>query len=93
MTEYDKDIEMALNADVELSEKEYAEKCAMMDESTKQHGVEGKAPLSEAKRHKRIQTNYYATSMNILINMYQVLAEIAADLKELKNNGGNGKNE
>ena len=85
----EEDIKQALNADVDLSEEEYKKKCAMMDESTKQHGVEGKASLSEAKRHKRIQSNYYATSMNILINMYQILAEMAADLKEIKD-GTNG---
>lgn len=89
---FEEEVKTALNADVELSRKEYAAKCAMMDESTKQHGVEGEAPLSEEERHKRIQSNYYATALNILINIYQVVAEMAADVKELKDNGRNGEN-
>lgn len=92
MINFEEDINTALNANADLSEKEYVKMCAKMDDSTKQHGVKGKAALSEAKRHKRIQSNFYATALNILINMYQIIAEMAVDLKEL-NNGRNGKNE
>ena len=88
---YEEDIKTALEADTDLTEEEYIEKCALMDESTKNHGVKGKASLSEARRHRRIQSNYYATSLNILINMYQVMLEMAAELKELKDNGTNSK--
>lgn len=87
----EKDIETALNADVDLSEKEYAEKCALMDESTKNNGVEGDAPIDEKTRHERIQSNFYATMLNIMVNIYQLVADIAADLKELKDNGRNGE--
>ena len=87
----EKDIETALNADVDLSEKEYAEKCALMDESTKNNGVEGDAPIDEKTRHKRIQSNFYATMLNVMVNIYQLVADIAADLKELKENGRNGE--
>ena len=89
---FEKEVDEALIVDVDLSREEYAKKCAMMDESTKQHGVEGEAPLSEEERHKRIQSNYYATALNILINIYQVVADLAADVKELTENGRNGKN-
>lgn len=92
MSELEQDIETALNANVELSKEEYAEMCARADESTKANGVEGKAPVSEATRHKRVQTNFYATALNILINVYQLTAEIADTLKELKN-GTRSKNE
>lgn len=97
MTELEKDIETALNADCDLSSEEYAKKCALMDESTKNNGVEGDAPIDENTRHKRIQSNFYATAMNVLINMYQIMADMSADVenikKELSSNGGNDKNE
>lgn len=92
MSELEQDINTALNANVDLSKEEYAKRCAIADESTKAHGVEGKAPVSEATRHKRVQTNFYATALNILINLYQLTAEIADTLKEL-NDGTRNKNE
>lgn len=92
MSELEQDIETALNANVELSKEEYARMCAAADESTKANGVEGEAPVSEAMRHKRVQTNFYATALNIMINVYQLTAEIADTLKELKN-GTRSKNE
>ena len=92
MTELEKDIETALNANVDLSEEKYREVCEKADGCTKAHGVKGDAPLSEAKRHKRVQMNFYATALNILINIYQLTAEIADSLKELKNDGRSGKN-
>jgi hypothetical protein len=93
MTELEKDIETALHADCDLSPEEYEKKCALMDESTKNNGVEGDAPIDENTRHKRIQSNFYATAMNVLINMYQIMADMSADIEELKNNGRSGKNE
>lgn len=94
MSEFEQEINAALNANVDLSKDEYAKKSAMADESTAMHGVEGKAPISEALRHKRVQTNFYATALNILINMYQVECEIADMIKELKElNNARNKNE
>ena len=91
MNDFGNEIDVALNANVELSKEEYAKTCANADESTKAHGVEGKAPLSEATRHKRVQTNFYATALNILVNIYQLQCEIADSLKEL--NDARNKNE
>ena len=91
MTELEKDIETALNANVDLNEEEYREVCEKADGCTKAHGVKGRAALSEARRHKRVQTNFYATALNILINIYQLTAEIAESLKEL-NDGRSGEN-
>lgn len=85
MNDFANEIDVALNANVELSKEEYAKNCANADESTKTHGVEGRAPLSEATRHKRVQTNFYATALNILVNIYQLQCEIADSLKELNN--------
>lgn len=95
MSELEQDINTALNANVDLSKEDYAKMCAMADESTKQHGVDGKSPISESTRHKRVQTNFYATALNILINIYQLTAEVADTLKELKelNDGKRSKNE
>jgi hypothetical protein len=91
MTELEKDIETALNANVDLSEEEYRAVCEKADGCTKAHGVKGRAALSEGRRHKRVQMNFYATALNILINIYQLTAEIAESLKEL-NDGRSGKN-
>lgn len=94
MSELEENINAALNANVDLSKEEYAQKSAIADESTKVHGVKGKAPVSESVRHKRVQTNFYATALNILINIYQVQCEIADSLKELKElNDARSKNE
>ena len=90
--ELNDDINMALNANVDMSTEDYAELTKKMDESTKNHGVKGKAPISESVRHKRIQSNFYATALNILINMYQLLAEMDDSLKELRD-GRKGKDE
>lgn len=95
MSELEQEINTALNANVELSKEEYAKMCAQADETTKANGVEGKASISEAVRHKRVQTNFYATALNILVNLYQLTAEIADSLKDLKemNNGTRNKDE
>lgn len=76
-------IEQALNKDVELSESEYREKCLQADKSTKVHGVEGRAPISEALRHKRIQTNFYGTCLNVLLSALSELSQTNALLMEL----------
>ena len=61
-------IQKALDKDVELTEKAYREKCKEADKSTAAHGVEGRAPISEAVRHKRVQTNFYGTCLNVLLS-------------------------
>lgn len=95
MSELEKDINTALNANVDMSKEEYAKMCELADETTKVNGVEGKAPIDEETRHKRVQTNFYATALNILVNLYQLTAEIADSLKDLKemNNGARTKDE
>ena len=95
MSELEKDINTALNANVDLGKEEYAKMCAHADETTKVNGVEGMAPIDEETRHKRVQTNFYATALNILVNLYQLTAEIADTLKELKEveHGTRTKNE
>ena len=74
MEEKEKYIKEALEKDVDLSAEEYREKCLKADNSTATHGVEGKAPVSEAIRHKRIQSNFYGTSLNVMLS---VLSEIS----------------
>lgn len=55
----------ALNKDLDLSDEEMRAKFEQADKITDKHGVEGKAPVSEAKRLKRMTMNYYGTSLNI----------------------------
>lgn len=76
-------IEKALNKDVELTEKEYKEKCAESDKSTATHGVVGRAPLSEAIRHKRIQTNFYGTCLNVLLSALSEMSQTNTLLAQL----------
>ena len=55
----------ALNKDLDLSDEEMRAKFQEADKITDKHGVKGKAPISEAKRLKRMTMNYYGTSLNI----------------------------
>ena len=91
------EIKQALENNVDLSKEEYAELNKKADVSTKSHGVEGRAPISEALRHKRIQTNYYGSSLNVgmqtlaaLSNIETLLGLIAKKLysEEIEDNGG-----
>ena len=68
-------IDKALNKDVDLSADEYRAKCAAADLSTATHGVEGKAPISEAVRHKRIQSNFYGTVLNVMLSLLAELSQ------------------
>ena len=77
----DKEIEKALHANVDLPDEEYEKLTAQADQSTERHGVKGKAPVSEAKRHKRIQSNFYGTSVNIGMQMLSALANVETLLK------------
>ena len=76
-------IEQALNKDADLSESDYRDKCIQADKSTKVHGVEGRAPIGEALRHKRIQTNFYGTCLNVLLSALSELSQTNALLMEL----------
>lgn len=67
-------INTALNRDVDLPAEEYRAKQAAADKATKTHGVEGRAPIGEATRHKRIQSNFYGTALNVMLS---ALAEIS----------------
>ncbi len=66
-------IDAALNRDVDLSAAEYRAKCVAADRATAAHGVDGKAPISETVRHKRLQSNFYGTSLNVMLSL---LAEV-----------------
>ena len=77
----DKEIEKALLANVDLPDEEYEKLTAQADQSTERHGVKGKAPVSEAKRHKRIQSNFYGTSVNIGMQILSALANVETLLK------------
>lgn len=91
----EKEIKEALLRDVDLSPEEYKEKNQKADASTKAHGVEGRAPLSEALRHKRIQTNFYATMLNIGVSLLAEATEtnrlLRIALMERHKEGKNGK--
>lgn len=100
MSELEEMIQNALNADVNLSEEEYRAKMEQADKSTEAHGMTGKAPLSEAKRHKRIEMNYYGLSINYmanilgeLVNTNRILMELLRQNMTEGNDGGNARNE
>lgn len=76
-------IEKSLYKDVDLSESEYKEKNAQADKVSKNHGVGGRAPLSEGLRHKRIQTNFYGTTLNVLLNLLSAVQEQNEILKSI----------
>ena len=69
MSELEQQIKEALNKDVDLTEQEYKEKVIKADEVTENHGATKKAPVSEALRHKRIQSNFYGVSLNFLASL------------------------
>ena len=69
MSDLDIEIKNALNENVNLTEQEYKEKIIKSDEITAGHGATKKAPISEALRHKRIQSNFYGLSLNFLATM------------------------
>lgn len=88
----EKEINEALTRDVELSPEEYRAKNQAVDASTKAHGVKGKAALTESIRHKRIQSNFYGTALNILVS---ILAEVSETNRLLRvvlmGGGGDGQ--
>jgi hypothetical protein len=90
-------IQNALLNDVYLTDEEYNEKILKADQATEGHGMTNKAPISEAKRHKRIEMNYYGISINYmanilgeLVNTNRILMELLkSTLKERENTDGN----
>ena len=67
MSNLNKQIEEALNKDVNLTEEEYKEKILKADKCTEAHGiVNKKVAVTEAVRHKRIQSNFYGIALNFL---------------------------
>lgn len=66
-------IETALTRDVDLSEEDYRQKDEKADTVTKAHGQTNRAPISEAKRHKRIERNFFGLSINYLACLLSAL--------------------
>ena len=81
----DEMIQKALKKDIDLSPKEYAEKMKQADKATKAHGVEGKAPLTESVRERRMRMNYYGTMINIGMSILAAVDELNNNLKILNN--------
>ena len=81
--EREKYIKDALQRDTELSKEDYRAKCEEADRSTEAHDVQGKAPLSEALRHKRIQTNFYGSALNIALSQLAELSRIGDALSDI----------
>lgn len=94
MHNLDREIEEALLRDVELSPEEYRAKNEAADASTKAHGVKGRAALTEGVRHKRIQSNFYGTALNILVSILAEVSETNRLLRiALTGGGGNEREE
>ena len=82
MSNLDKQIEEALNKDVNLTEEEYKEKILKADKCTEAHGIVNKrVAVTEAVRHKRIQSNFYGIALNFLSS---ILAEMENQSISLK---------
>lgn len=96
MDKVKKEIIRTLNKDINLSPAEYAEKCRKADKTTENNGIKntarGKTPVvNEELRHKRVQTNFYGTALNLLLNIIISLGELTEEIKEL--NGKKKENE
>lgn len=72
----DDEIKQALEENIDLSEEEYQKLQEKADAQTERHGVKGTAPVSESRRHKRLQSNYYGISIKILMNILASLDTI-----------------
>lgn len=75
-------INKALTQDVDLSEEEYAAKTAKADETTKKHGVKGRASINESRRARRMAMNFYGVMLNTLVNIHATMLEQLATTKE-----------
>ena len=73
-------IKEALNRNVELSAEEYEENfkkaCACADGNIKKARKYANKPVSEATKHKRIQSNFYGSSINYLSAMYDEICRL-----------------
>lgn len=79
-------IDKALNANVDISREEFAEKAAIADKTTAAHGIEGEAPLTEEERERRMRMNYYGTVINVGMSILAALDDIADKLVTVNNN-------
>lgn len=83
------EIKNALEDGVDLSDEEYRARTEKADAATRCHGFVERAPVSEAKRARRIQNNFYGTALNILCALYSVAEEILTILREQEAGNGN----
>lgn len=83
------EIKNALEDGVDLSDEEYRARAKAADAATECHGMTEKAPVSEAKRARRIQSNFYGTALNILCALYSVAEEILTILRGQEAGNGN----
>ena len=72
----------ALNEDIDLSKEEYKAKKIQADKITGAHGVEGKAPLSETQRLKRMLMNYMGSSLNIFVSILSELDNVSRMIQD-----------
>ena len=79
-------IEQALTKDIDMTRKEYAEKCEKADRTTAANGVEGEAPLDEEERERRMRMNYYGSVINIGMAILAALDDVADRISTLNNN-------
>lgn len=83
------EIKNALEDGVDLSDEEYRARAKAADAATECQGMTEKAPVSEAKRARRIQSNFYGTALNILCALYSVAEEILTILRGQEEGNGN----
>ena len=79
-------IKQALEADIDLPREEYAAKCTKADAMTAANGIEGKAPINEEDRERRMRMNYYGITINLMMNMLAAIDELANRVTMLNNN-------
>ena len=80
--ELNEKIKKALTQDVDLSEEEYAAKTIKADDTTKKHGVKGKASINESRRARRMAMNFYGVMLNTLVNIHATMLEQLAATHE-----------
>ena len=75
-------IRAALLKDLDLTEEEFRKQRLIDDKVTKEHGVKGRAPVSESVRARRMAMNFYGTVLNILVNIHATNLEMTAEQKK-----------
>ena len=80
--ELNEKIKKALTQDVDLSEEEYAAKTIKADDTTKKHGVKGRASINESRRARRMAMNFYGVMLNTLVNIHATMLEQLAATHE-----------